>query len=100
MAREPLLGGGTVFHQFVHLGDLCLAQGNSTITKDIQPYRMAYQMNRLIGLNTIGLRRAGIDPSTRSKIKDFYRAVFFSKLPLQEELKNPSRKGVCFPNIQ
>ena len=51
---RTFLGGGTVFHQFVHLGDLCLAQGNSTITKDIPPYRMACQKNRLIGLNTIG----------------------------------------------
>jgi UDP-N-acetylglucosamine acyltransferase len=113
------LGGGAVFHQFVHLGDLCLAQGNSTITKDIPPYCTASQKNRLIGLNTIGLRRAGMNPTTRSEIKKLYRAVFFSKIPFREALnkindeklnkealkmlealKKPSLKGICFPKIQ
>ena len=113
------LGGGAAFHQFVHLGDLCLAQGNSTITKDIPPYCTASQKNRLVGLNTIGLRRAGMDPTTRSQIKNLYRAAFFSQTPFRaalnkinagklgkealkmlEALKNPSRKGTCFPKVQ
>jgi|TARA_B100001250_G_scaffold405657_1_gene423496 UDP-N-acetylglucosamine acyltransferase len=113
------LGGGAAFHQFVHLGDLCLAQGNSTITKDIPPYCTASQKNRLVGLNTIGLRRAGMDPTTRSQIKNLYRAAFFSQTPFRaalnkinagklgkealkmlEAMKNPSRKGTCFPKVQ
>jgi UDP-N-acetylglucosamine acyltransferase len=113
------LGGGAAFHQFVHLGDLCLAQGNSTITKDIPPYCTASQKNHLVGLNTIGLRRAGMDPTTRSQIKNLYRAAFFSQTPFRaalnkinagklgkealkmlEAMKNPSRKGTCFPKVQ
>lgn len=118
IGNGSFLGGGAVFHQFVHLGDLCLAQGNSTITKDIPPYCTASQKNRLIGLNTVGLRRAEIDPATRAEIKRLYRAAFFSKIPFREALdaindeklhkeasgflealKNPSRKGLCFPKV-
>ena len=119
IGNGTFLGGGAAFHQFVHLGDLCLAQGNSTITKDIPPYCTASQKNHLIGLNTIGLRRAGFDSITRAEIKSLYRAVFFSKIPFREALKkineqkwnkeannllaalmNPSQKGICFPKIR
>jgi len=119
IGNGTFLGGGAAFHQFVHLGDLCLAQGNSTITKDIPPYCTASQKNHLTGLNTVGLRRSGIDSVTRAEIKSLYRAVFFSKIPfrealkkindqklnkeannLLEALKNPSRKGICFPKIK
>ncbi|NRB43322.1 MAG: hypothetical protein HRU47_00785 [Verrucomicrobiales bacterium] len=40
---------------------------------------MACQKNRLIGLNTIGLRRAGIDTSTRIRNKELLSCCILLK---------------------
>lgn len=114
--NNTFLGGGAAFHQFIHVGELSMTHGNSPISKDIPPYCIVSQRNRLVGLNFVGLRRAGMDPETRTEIKRAYRAAFRSQLPLAETLvkmqqeqwgpsarhflqalANPSRKGVCFP---
>ena len=114
--NNTFLGGGSGFHQFIHVGELSMTQGNSSISKDIPPYCVASQLNRLVGLNVVGLRRVGMDSETRADLKRAYHAAFRSQLPLaqaltemQEEkwessarhflhaLANPSRKGVCFP---
>ncbi len=116
IANNAFLGGGAAFHQFVHVGELSITQGNSAISKDIPPYCIASQLNNLSGLNVVGMRRAGIDPETRSEIKRAYRAAFLSDMPLGlaldkiqqqqwgeaachfiDALANPSRKGTCFP---
>lgn len=113
---KTFLGGGSGFHQFIHLGELCMTQGNSSISKDIPPYCVASSLNRLVGLNVIGLRRAGLSAETRAELKHAYRGAFRGKLPLRaavaelqneewgpcarlflQALENPSRKGVCFP---
>ncbi len=114
--NQTFLGGRSGFHQFINVGELCMTQGNSSISKDIPPYCVASQLNRLVGLNVVGLRRADMDPETRAELKHAYRAAFHSQLPLAEaltamkqeqwgssarhflqSLAEPSRKGVCFP---
>ncbi len=63
---KTFLGSGAVFHQFIHIGELCMTQGNITISKDILPYYIANRLNRLIGLNVVGLRRTGLNSNTPS----------------------------------
>ena len=70
------LGGGSVYHQFIRLGDLVMVQGNSAFSADIPPYSIGHQINLLAGLNSIGLRRAGLDGPARQELKRLYREVF------------------------
>ena len=116
IGSATFLGGGSVFHQFIHLGDLCLTQGNSTISKDIPPYCIASQLNQLAGLNVIGMRRADIAADTRSALRRAYRGVFSASKPMRttvaellatsllpevekflRALVSTSGRGVCFP---
>ncbi len=114
---RTFLGGGSVFHQFIHLGDLCMTQGNSAISQDVPPYCTAYRLNRLAGLNAVGLRRAGFPPGLRTALKRAYHAAFLAGRPISEAVREqleapdlapevqtflnaiaePSRKGVCSP---
>lgn len=114
---HTFLGGGSVFHQFIRLGDRCLTQGNSAISQDVPPFCIAYRLNRLAGLNAVGLRRAGFSPPLRKQLKQSYRALFLSgrataevlaelrsqaDLPAEvlqflDAVERPSRKGVCCP---
>ena len=114
---NAFLGGGAVFHQFVHIGSFCMIQGNSTITKDVPTYCIGYGRNCLAGINTIGLKRSGMDKKHIQEIKNLFKVIFYSKdtasSKIKEEsqkknsehidlflesLSNPSQKGICHPS--
>lgn len=70
------LGGSSVYHQFIRVGDLAMVQGNSAMSSDLPPYCIGHETNLLAGLNVIGLRRAGLDSGARLELKRLYRSVF------------------------
>ena len=76
IGNRCFLGGGSVFHQFIRLGDLAMIQGNSGFSSDVPPYSIGHEINLLGGINTIGLRRAGLDSAARQELKRLYREVF------------------------
>ena len=57
---RAFISGNCVVHQFVRVGTLALMQGGSAISKDLPPYTVARGDNGICGLNTVGLRRAGL----------------------------------------
>ena len=59
------LGGGSTFHQFMHIGRLVMVQGSSAFGKDLPPFVVAAERNSVFGLNVIGLRRAGFSAKER-----------------------------------
>jgi UDP-N-acetylglucosamine acyltransferase len=58
-------------------------QGGSAISKDLAPYTVARGDNGICGLNTVGLRRAGITPAERLELKELYHALFRSGVNLR-----------------
>jgi UDP-N-acetylglucosamine acyltransferase len=73
---RAFLSGNCVVHQFVRVGTLALMQGGSAISKDLPPYTVGWGVNRICGLNTVGLRRAGVALADRLELKQLYRALF------------------------
>jgi UDP-N-acetylglucosamine acyltransferase len=73
---RALISGSCLVHQFCRVGTLSIMQGGSAISKDLPPYTMAYEVNKICGLNVIGLRRAGISAGERQELKRLYRALF------------------------
>ena len=75
---RAFIGGGAVFHQFVRVGELVVAQGNSAFSKDIPPYLIGAENNTVFGLNVVGLKRAGYTPETRTEIKEAFKLLYKS----------------------
>jgi UDP-N-acetylglucosamine acyltransferase len=73
---RAFLSGNCIVHQFVRVGTLALMQGGSAISKDLPPYTVARGGNGICGLNTVGLRRAGVPPTERLELKQLYRVLF------------------------
>jgi UDP-N-acetylglucosamine acyltransferase len=84
VADRAFLSGNCLVHQFVRVGTLALMQGGSAISKDLPPYTVARGDNRICGLNTVGLRRAGLSPAERLELKGLYRSLFRADLPLRD----------------
>lgn len=80
------LGGGSVFHQFIRIGDYVMAQGNSGFSLDLPPYVIGAGVNEVAGINSVGLRRAGVSPEVRNQIKETFRKVYFGTQTLREIL--------------
>src|SRR5437762_3462668 len=80
------LGGGCVFHQFMHVGRLVIAQGGSAFSKDIPPFLIAAERNCVFGLNIIGLRRAGVSAQDRDEIKTAFKLLYTSGLNISQAL--------------
>jgi len=76
MGNGCFIGGNSVIHQFVRIGDLAMFQGLTGMSLDTPPYVIAFGINRIAGLNAVGLRRAGFDREARSEIKRAYHLLF------------------------
>jgi UDP-N-acetylglucosamine acyltransferase len=74
------LGGGSTFHQFMHIGRLVMVQGSSAFGKDLPPFVIAAERNHVFGLNIVGLRRAGFSVKERDEIKAAFKLVYLSGL--------------------
>lgn len=84
---RAFVSGNCLVHQFVRIGTLALMQGGSAISKDLPPYTVARGDNGICGLNTVGLRRAGIPADRRLELKRLYRALFRSGLALRTAIE-------------
>jgi UDP-N-acetylglucosamine acyltransferase len=81
------LGGGSTFHQFMHIGRLVMVQGSSAFGKDLPPFVIAAERNFVFGVNVVGLRRAGFSGQDRDEIKAAFKLVYLSGLNISQALE-------------
>lgn len=81
------LGGGSTFHQHMHVGRLVMVQGSSAFGKDLPPFVIAAERNYVFGLNVVGLRRAGLSTKDRDEIKAAFKLVYLSGLNISQALE-------------
>lgn len=80
-----VIGGGTLIHQFTHLGSHVMIQGGSRINKDIPPYVKAGRAPiAYTGINSIGLRRRNFTNDQIRDIQEIYRYLYLSRLNVSD----------------
>ncbi len=93
IADRVFLGGGSMFHQFMSVGSLVIAQGGSGFSKNIPPYCIGAEVNVLAGLNSIGLRRAGMSTEVRKELREAYRLMFQSGRNVSQALEEAAGRN-------
>jgi UDP-N-acetylglucosamine acyltransferase len=73
---HAFISGGVAVHQFCRIGGGSMTSGNAVITEDVPPHGLAYDRNRLAGLNLIGLRRRGLPAESVAELKKAYHLVY------------------------
>ena len=74
-------------HQFVRFGRYAMVGGKSKIVQDVLPFFTTDgNPARVRGLNSIGLRRAGLSVESRKALKSAYKLLFRSGLPLSDAI--------------
>lgn len=84
---RAFISGNGLVHQFCRVGTLAMMQGGAAISQDLPPFCVATRTNEMCGLNTIGLRRAGIPAAERLELKRVYQLLFRSGKHLREALE-------------
>jgi len=87
LGDHAFISGLVAIHQFVNIGDYAMLGGCSKVTKDIPPYTTADgNPARIVGLNNVGLRRAGFSATARKAIKKTYQTIYHSNLNISQAL--------------
>ena len=98
------ISGAVGVHQFCRIGSFAMVGGQSHIIQDVPPFMTVDGLtSRIVGLNLIGLRRAGSSVEEIKQLKAAYRILFRSQLPWREILKSLEEsftKGLALELIQ
>lgn len=82
-----ILSGGTLVHQFSHIGAHVIVGGGSRIRIDVPPFIKADRDPlSFMGLNTVGLTRRGFEKEKIDEIHNIYRAIYQSKMNVSQAL--------------
>ncbi len=72
-----VLAGMVAVHQFVSVGNHAFVTGGSLVRKDVPPYvKAAREPLSYVGINSIGLRRRGINSDKIREIQNIYRILY------------------------
>ncbi len=72
-----IVSGNSTIHQFCRLGKFSFLSGISGAVKDLPPFMLASGGRaRIVGLNSVGLRRAGIPSERRLVLKRAYHILY------------------------
>jgi UDP-N-acetylglucosamine acyltransferase len=84
LADNVYISGNSAVHQFVRIGRLALLSGVSATTKDIPPFCLQNRVDTVVGVNVIGMRRAGLTHVQIDAVRRAYHIIF--------------RQGMIIPN--
>lgn len=83
-----VIGGGSLIHQFCHLGRNIMLQGGALVNKDIPPFvKAAREPISFVGLNSVGLHRNGFSEEQIRHISEIYRILYMSDLNVTNAVK-------------
>jgi len=83
-----ILGGLAAVHQFTRIGQHAFIAGGTMVVMDVPPFCTAQgDRAELAGINSIGLARHGFSEDQIGRVKEAYRILFRSKLPLEDAVE-------------
>lgn len=88
---RAFVSGQVVVHQFVRLGRCTMVAGLSRIARDVPPFMTAIGESCILGLNVVGMRRAGIGPEARQALGRAFRVLYRSTLTTSEAVEELAR---------
>ncbi|OUW88790.1 MAG: acyl-[acyl-carrier-protein]--UDP-N-acetylglucosamine O-acyltransferase [Gammaproteobacteria bacterium TMED226] len=97
------VGALTTVHQFCKLGDFSFVGMNTSINMDVPAFvKVAADPARVIGLNTIGMTRNGLEDNSISLIKKAYKLVYRKGLKIDQAMKKITEldKDANDPNLK
>ena len=95
------IGGMVGIHQFVRVGTLAFIGGCSRVVQDVPPYStcVGYPA-KVFGLNSEGLKRAGLSSEAKRRLHHAFKVLFHSKLSMSHALEDIARDADHSPEVR
>ncbi len=88
------ISGNVAIHQYCKVGRLAMIAGNSGVSSDVPPFVTCAGFRAdVVGLNLVGMKRAGYAPARIAVIKKAYKTLFRSGLLSREALEQIEAEG-------
>ncbi len=85
IGSRAYLGGGAAVHQHTRIGRLTMIGGYAQVKRDVPCYLLVDgDTGMVVGLNRIGLRRAGYSPAEIDQLKSAYKIIYRQGLAWDE----------------
>jgi UDP-N-acetylglucosamine acyltransferase len=116
VGANAIVSGYSLLHQFIRIGELAMIGGGSRIGMDVLPFMTCIGESECVGINAIGMRRAGYPAEERTAVKEAYRTLYRSPMTftravealrenaqapsvkrIVEFLAGPTKRGFCGP---
>jgi len=94
-----ILSGGTLVHQFTHIGAHVMIGGGSKVRIDVPPFIKADRDPlSYLGLNSVGLTRRGFEKARIDEIHNIYRIIYQSGLNFSQALERVEKEFKASPD--
>lgn len=84
---RAFLSGNCGVHQFCRVGKVALLSAMCSATTDVPPFAIMESRNRIVGVNVVGMKRAGYDQIEIQAVREAFRLLLTSRLLRQEVIK-------------
>ena len=86
------MSGNSALHQYVRAGRLSLLSGCSGSTMDIPPFIIQQRINCVVGVNVVGMRRAGIPTEHIDAVRRAFHILYLERMVLPAALERIDRE--------
>jgi len=101
VAERAFIGGHSAVHQFCRIGARAMVGGGSMVVQDVPPFTMVQGDRAVpIGLNVVGLRRAGFTAEALRDLKTMYRLLYSEGLTVEDCVKRIEDEVPASPHRQ
>jgi UDP-N-acetylglucosamine acyltransferase len=80
-----IFGGNAGVHQFTRIGTGAFLRGTAGASMDVPPWCIVHEVNRIAGLNLIGMRRSGMPADELRRRREVFRIMY--------------RQGLSMPSV-
>ena len=85
---KAILSGLAAVHQFVRIGTMAMVGGLSKVIQDVPPYALSDgQPCSVLDINSVGLKRSGVDEENRRILHRAFKILFKSGLNMKHALE-------------
>lgn len=101
---RAFISGNCLVHQFTRVGTLAMMSGGSATQMDVPPFCITRSLasNTVVGLNVIGLRRAGMPADERNALKRAFDILYRSGMSvssavavIESQFDSPATNELC-----
>jgi len=103
VGHGTFISGNVSVHQFVRIGELAMIAGGIRVIQDVPSYMLVAPAG-VVGINVVGLRRAGFGSAERLELRECHRLLYRAGLHFPEAVERvaqlvrtePGRRLVAF----